>query len=121
MTQQDGRTKSIFSRWKLWVNANKKENALKVYKWVLGYMKCDATLISIEPYHKGGFVIEYHIPLMSINWNDAVVEVIELGQRFAHSWYLLGDVRERPNAIANKTSVSGVDMAEWELLLEGGA
>jgi len=91
----------------------------------------EMTLRSIKPYPKSkGFVIDFELPLVSETWNDAVVEVIQLGQCFAVGWQLFGSIKRDPDAISNQTAIAGVvmaqcvlrrDRAQWEQAHDDGA
>ncbi|HEY2292896.1 MAG TPA: hypothetical protein VGM86_19510 [Thermoanaerobaculia bacterium] len=110
---------TLFSVWKIWVNARTEAKARILLSRVLKKMHCTAEVRWIEPYPKiDGFVVCFSIPVESQRWNDAIVETIERGQRFAHGWDLDGSIYENPEAASNRTSISGVVMAEWRLLSE---
>lgn len=107
----------LFSVWKIWVDARTETKARVLLSRVLKKMRCTAEVRWIEPYPKiNGFVVCFSISIESQRWNDAVVETIELGQRFAHGWGLGGGIYQDPEACSNRTSISGVVMAEWQLL-----
>jgi hypothetical protein len=107
----------MHSIWKLWVTTKTEAKARRVYARVIDRMDCPATLLTIEPYPKiDGFVVTYQVALTSRAWNDAVVEVIALGQRFAYGWYISGTITQDPSATADRTSVAGVTMTEWHLI-----
>jgi hypothetical protein len=116
---QRSASNALQSRWKLWVTARTQEKAARVYARVIERMARHPDLLTIEPYPKiDGFVVTYAVPLQSREWNDAIVEVIDLGQRFAHGWCLSGAITQDPSASAHQTSVAGVSMAQWWLMTE---
>ncbi len=80
----------MHSFWRIWCDARTQQKALKLYNRVTSALGRDVTLRSIEPYPKiNGFMINFDLPLASQTWNDAVVEVIRLGQCFAVGWQIL--------------------------------
>lgn len=102
--------------WKMWVSAKTVEKALKLCDRILGRMEKDATEKSVEPDPKtGGFVVSFTTELVSVRWNDAVVEAITLGQRVGHGWALSGGVEDDPSGWSDRTNVSGVEAIEWSL------
>jgi hypothetical protein len=60
-------------------------------------------------------VIRFVVDLNAAAWNDAVVEVIGLGQNAANGWSLLGTVYDDLTGLVNHTKVSGVDLLQWNL------
>ncbi len=105
------------SIWKLWVTAKTEQTARRIYTRVTGRIAYPATLLTIEPYPKTeGFVVTFQVTLASQTWNDAVVEVIALGQRVAYGWFMTGSITDDPSATTNQISVAGVTMAEWRLI-----
>jgi hypothetical protein len=105
------------SIWKLWVTAKTEPAARRVYSRLIDRMAHPASVLSIEPYPKtGGFIVAFQIILASQEWNDAVVEVIALGQRVAYGWYITGSILEDSSATSNKVSVAGATMVEWQLI-----
>ena len=103
--------------WRIWCDARTEQKALKLYHCVIDAIGREATRRKIEPYPKiNGYVIEFDVALASQAWNDAVVEVIELGQRFATGWQLVGSIERDPQAISNQPCVAGVVMAVWWLV-----
>jgi len=106
----------MYSFWRIWCDAHTQPKAFKLYNRVIDALEREVTLHSIEPYSKiNGFVIDFELPLNSEAWNDAVVEVIELGQHFAVGWQLFGTIQHDLDAISNQTSITGVVMAQWFL------
>ena len=107
------------SVWKLWVTAKTEPAARRVYTRLIDRMAHPATVLAIEPYPKtDGFVVAFQVILASQGWNDAVVEVIALGQRVAYGWYMTGSIMDDPSATANQVSVAGATMVEWQLINE---
>ena len=45
-----------------------------------------------------------------------IVETIDLGERIASSWTLLGSVRSDPSGYSKDTRISGVSAIEWTLM-----
>ncbi|MBV9927872.1 MAG: hypothetical protein JOZ96_22825 [Acidobacteria bacterium] len=108
------------SLWKMWVDARTEEKALKLCERVLERMGRDASDKRAEPYPKtGGFVVSFAVGLEHAEWNDAVVEVIALGQRVAHGWALSGSIEDDPDGWSNRTSVAGVESIQWTLVGAG--
>jgi hypothetical protein len=54
-----------------------------------------------------------------VEWNDALVETLALGQRFAYGWCISGDVYQDPGASSDSTAIAGVVLAEWRLVVAG--
>ncbi len=109
----------MHSSWNLWVTTKNKEKAQRLYSKVIEQMGRAAQLCSIEPYPKiDGFVVSFKIELDSQQWNDAVVETISLGQRFAYAWHLTGEIEGSPEATSHQTNIPGVVMAAWWLFAE---
>ena len=103
--------------WRIWCDARTEQKALKLYHRVIDAIGGEATRPKIEPYPKiNGFMIAFDVALASQAWNDAVVEVIELGQRFAIGWQLVGNIKRDSQAISNQTHVARVKVAEWRLV-----
>jgi hypothetical protein len=73
--------------------------------------------LSLAPYPKGGFIAAFRTVCHAERWNDAVVEVIDLGQRIAFAWTLNGSVLDDLSGWTTKSRVSGVTAVEWILRL----
>jgi hypothetical protein len=107
------------SEWTIWVDATTEEKALVLLNRVASEMDreprnafvaaCDET-----GGHKGTFSID----ISALSWNDAVVEVIDLGQRVGYDWQLLGSILDDAEAISGKTRLSGVKFIQWGLQRE---
>jgi hypothetical protein len=107
--------------WKIWTAAKTEDKALRVSKRVQAALGREIVDQGIEPYAKtGGFLVCFSVELESEvwNWNDAVAEVIELGQRVGHEWILSGDVRSDLSGWSNRPSMPGITSIEWILFPE---
>ncbi len=103
------------SIWTIWLNAHDKPAAERLLGRVSQQIGVEILDAEISPYHKGGYKAKFLVTHDASGWSDIVVECLKIGQRVAREWRLYGDVLDDVNAISNTTSVSGVDMIEWQL------
>lgn len=109
----------MVSHWSAFVNAKSPDAARRILKCLETEFGHSLDKVSIEPYTKtGGHKSTFYGRLSATTWNDAVVEVIELGQRVARAWELTGSIVDEIEASSNRPRVAGVSMITVSLRRE---
>jgi hypothetical protein len=103
----------MISQWKLWCDAANEKNAGNILTQVRKILPAAALEPSIEPYHKGGYVVSFSIKHTSESWNDYVVEVIAFGQCLGHAWNISGDITLQVDGWSNESRVPGIQSIQW--------
>jgi len=99
--------------WKARCNAKSHDKAQIMARRIferLGHAVVDD---SIEPHAEGGFVIDFCTTHAVQRWNDFVMSVIELGQRVARDWSILGDIRDQADGLSTHSAIPGVTFTQW--------
>ncbi len=111
-----------YSRWKLIFDSEKKESARKVLNQCLKLLPRPAMDITLDLYHKGGHQAHFYFYHdEKKEWANAVLEVIDFGQRLGNSWSLAGSVLDDVSGVLSKDIshtrivVSGLVWANWTL------
>ena len=105
------------SSWKLWATAATPEKARRVLRDVLRRMSAEAADVQVEPYPKiDGHVVRFSIELVEVDYADAVVAVLALGQRVGRGWTLSGFIGEELDMSTDSVSVTGAAMLSALLL-----
>ena len=107
---------AVHALWTIFTNATTERATHKVSARVLKLLVRPVEHLQFARYPKtGGWTVSFHPPLSGATHNDAVVEVIALGQRVGYSWTLTGDVFGDLDGWSNKARVSGVTSLHWQL------
>lgn len=99
---------------KIWIESDKEASAKRVSNRILRKLGT-GQFIMLEPYHKGGFVARYEIPVMASDWPNAVLEVLQFTQGFARGRVLNGSIENELDLISNELFISGATMAHLTL------
>jgi hypothetical protein len=97
------------------MTARREPNARQALESLVAMQESSPLDMSLGPYHLGGFVASFRTVCQAERWNDAVVEVIELGQRIASDWKLAGNIACDPSGWTTRSRVSGVSAIHWVL------
>ena len=114
-----------YSQWKLIFESEKKESARKVLNQCLKLLPQPAMDITLESYHKGGHEAQFYFYHdEKKEWANAVLEVIDFGQRLGNSWSLVGSILDDASGVLSKEIpntriiASGLIWANWTLTKE---
>jgi hypothetical protein len=109
----------MVSHWSAFVDAKTTEAARRILKCLETEFGRSLDDVSINPNTKtGGHKSTFYVRLVATTWNDAVVEIIELGQRVARAWELTGSIVDEIEASSNRPRVAGVSMITVSLRRE---
>ena len=113
------------SYWKAWLDAHKSAAAARVVSRLAARLAADLVDLSVEPYHKGGFVASWWLAHEVPSTDGLIVDAIRYGQRLATGWILMGSIDRDPCALASVSgpshiSIAGVSMMAWALEIAGG-
>ena len=97
------------------MNAHTEPNAWRALGRLTTMLNSTPLDVSLAAYPKGGFVASFRTVCQTDRWNDAVVEVIGLGQRVAFGWLLSGHVADDLSGWAQKARTSGITAVHWTL------
>lgn len=104
------------SFWTIWVDATTERKALTLLGRFSREIGREPRDVTVSPYEKtGGHKITFAVPLANESWNDAVVELIDLGQRIGYEWQLAGSVLDDAEGRSQKSRVSGIEVLRWNL------
>jgi hypothetical protein len=103
------------SHWRIWVNATTKDKALILLNRIAAEIGRVPLVAVASCSEDGGHRITFQVPLESKSWNDAVVELIALGERVGYAWQLMGSILDDPEGRSYKSRVSGVLAIQWSL------
>jgi hypothetical protein len=104
------------SRWTMWVDATTEKKALLLLNRLAAEMERESIDASIRLNEKtGGYEVRFAVPLQHASWNDAVVELIDLGQRVGYEWELRGSILDDAEAASGRPRISGVQAIQWNL------
>ena len=107
----------IISKWKLFLDAKSEKRSTKILDKVSSLLRRDIRNEKVESSPEtGGYAVMFEVDMKSSRWNDAVVEVIELGQKIGDGWTLNGSVMQDPQGWSNRPSgVAGIISISWIL------
>jgi len=94
--------------WRIFVDAQSAKSAGVLLDRVAGALQIRPEAARIEPYHKGGFVLEISCPLADAPWSEVVVGLLARAQQVATSWELSGSILEELNAWSIQSRIAGV-------------
>ncbi|WP_290523234.1 hypothetical protein [Alcanivorax sp.] len=101
------------SHWKFWCDAKNEKNAGVVLSKLRNSFFLNVVDHTIDPYHKGGYVISLVAAGRATTWNDHIVEVIAAGQTLGRGWTILGDINDQAEGWSNESNVSGITSVQW--------
>lgn len=110
------------SDWCFILYAKKLASAQKVMNRVFKILELEPTKIEYSPNEKPDFM-GYRVHLVfehdiDGSWGDAVVHLIELGQRLGGNWTLYNSVNIQPSGVLTDKAriiVVGIAFIEWDL------
>lgn len=105
----------MISYWVLNCNAKKVKNAATLFNRVAKLLQAELIQRQFEANAGAGYTIKWELSHNQDNWNDFVVEVLQLAQNIGNGWLITGDVREECNAWCNRPRVSGVQTIECSI------
>lgn len=119
------RSQRMYAIWKFWLDVTSETKAVRVYTKLLARMQCSATLMHITRYTlplqpwevSKGYAVRCRMDVNCATQHEAIVETIELGQRIAPEWTLLGDIRHHPHGYTRQSQLP-VEQACWWLFFE---
>ncbi|WP_420401329.1 hypothetical protein [Flagellimonas sp.] len=104
------------SFWKISTNTNTKDKSQKILKQVIVELGRLATEVEFEKHwdtqkYSGSFTL-----LFDCNTKEELMfELIKTGQLIGYHWELNGSIESQTAAYSQKSSISGVEMAEWHI------
>jgi len=104
------------ARWTVWVDAKTGTECTSLLDrlavaWGRKLKAVDVRWDSNTNAHKASFTV----PLEAASWNDAVVEVIALGQSVGYAWSLRGSVLDDVAGDCMKSRIAGINGLQWHL------
>lgn len=107
---------AVRALWTIFANATTEKATHKVAARLLKLLPRPVEHLEFAQHPKtGGWTFTFQTSLAGTTHNDAVVEVIALGQRVGYSWTLTGDVFGDLDGWSNEARVSGVTSLHWQL------
>ena len=105
------------SKWKLFLDEKSEKRSEKILDKVSSLLGRDIRKEKVKKSPQtGGYVVMFEVKMESSRWNDAVVEVIELGQRIGEGWTLNGSVKQDLQGWSNRPSgAAGIISISWIL------
>jgi hypothetical protein len=94
--------------WRVTVDAASDRAARVLLERVVHALGGQATAVSVEPHHDGGYVLRFKTSVTSSSWPEVVTGLLEAGQRFGRFWLLHGTIAEEVDAYSTETSIAGV-------------
>jgi hypothetical protein len=101
------------SNWRIFTNAASGQSAKRIASKVANLFGLDADVFEIQPYHKGGYTLEFCMDHGAENQSDTIVDVIEFGELIGRDWQLTGPIRYDPSGWSNSSTISGVTAMHW--------
>jgi hypothetical protein len=117
---------SATSVWKAWLDASKLDGARVVVGRLAERVGLEVSLFTIEPYWKGGFLVQWSCQHDVTYPGSVILEVLRLGEALASGWSLLGSVDDNLEGLVSKTglgriSIPGITMLSWQLSNPGAS
>jgi hypothetical protein len=94
--------------WRIVVDAASDKGAHVLLRRTLKLLGAQVDATVVEPYHKGGFVLRFEVPVVSAVWSEAVFDLLAAAQRLGRAWQLHGDIHEEVSAHTSEANVQGV-------------
>ena len=103
----------MISEWFIWCDTKTEHKARKLLDRVAACLQRTPTITGVEyDVDTPGYTVNFRIELKSDRWNDAVVELIALGQEVADTWRIYSPgsprIHEYACIFAGETRISGV-------------
>lgn len=93
---------------KVFIDAMTAEKAEKILSKVMEKLPLTEFEVSIEPYHKGGFVCSFSISSSIESWPEVILNAINTAQIIGRSWLLTGDINNEIEMWSNESPIIGV-------------
>ena len=95
------------STWRVFTDTTSAEKALKRIEKLTAEFSQRAVDVAAAPYHKGGFIVSFHIEHSFDSWAEAVLEIVTLVQLRGRRLELSAFVQEELDIFA-ECSIPGI-------------
>jgi hypothetical protein len=104
------------SFWKISTNTKTEDKCRKVLNQVLTKLDCSDLNVKYEPHWESkDFSGSFNLTFDYDSKEQLMFEVIRCGQLIGYDWELNGSIENQTAAYSRRSSISGVDMAEWHI------
>lgn len=105
----------MHSDWRLLLAAKTNDKAHRILRNVTGELGRSLDNIRLQRDWDSRHTVSFTLTHRENSWNDAVVEVIRLGQLLAAEWRITGTVAYDLTAHSRKATMPGVESIQWQL------
>lgn len=104
------------SRWTIWIDAKTEAKCSDLLdRLAVALQRTLKDLdVRLDP-NTGSHKASCTVALEATSWNDAVVEVISLGQSVGYAWSLRGSVRDDLQGDCMSGRIAGIEGLQWHL------
>lgn len=104
------------SFWKISTNTKSEDKCRKILKQVLTKLGCSDLEVKYESHwdtkeYSGSFNLSFDC----YSKEELMFIIIKCGQLIGYHWELNGSIETQTAAYSRRSSISGVDMAEWHI------
>jgi hypothetical protein len=94
--------------WKLFTDCKSEKAARRLSFRHFAFIGQEFNFISVEPYHKGGYVVRAVTLLSAHTWQEAIFQALAQAQATGREWIISGDINNEPDAWSNNSAVAGI-------------
>ena len=104
------------SFWKISTNTKTEDKCRKVLNRVLAKLNCSNLEVEYEAHWDSKeFSGSFNLSFDCSSKEELMFEIIRCGQIIGYDWELNGSIESQTAAYSRRSSISGVDMAEWHI------
>ena len=104
------------SQWKVFLDTKSDTSAERVARRVFDALGVSPNSKKVAKYHKGGHVLTFDLVIGYDSRAEAIVGVIQTGQKIAREWQIRGAIENGPSASSHRCEIPGVEYVSWVVL-----